>query len=57
MSDGPITAIGEQRLLPATLIDLPQVLAAATPGAPVIILLGLEPRAAAVALSEIREAL
>ncbi len=61
-ADTAVTAVEsasrpEQRLLPATLLDLPQVLTAATPGAPVVILLGLAPRAAAVALADLREAL
>jgi uroporphyrin-III C-methyltransferase / precorrin-2 dehydrogenase / sirohydrochlorin ferrochelatase len=58
----PVTAVESatlptQRLLPATLLDLPRALEAATPGAPVLILFGLAPRAAAIALADMKEAL
>ena len=44
-------------MIATTLIDLPQALAAAAPDGPVMILYGLAPRAAALALDEMREAL
>lgn len=58
----PVTAVESaslpgQRLLPTTLIDLPETLRGATPGAPVLILFGLAPRAAAMALADMKEAL
>ena len=46
-----------QRVIEATLIDLPGALAKAAPEGPVMILLGLAPRAAAAAAVELREAL
>jgi uroporphyrin-III C-methyltransferase/precorrin-2 dehydrogenase/sirohydrochlorin ferrochelatase len=58
----PVTAVENagrpgQRVIATTLIDLPQALAEAAPEGPVTILLGLEPRAAALALRNVREAL
>lgn len=55
-ADTPVTAVENaslptQRLLPTTLIDLPRALDGVTPGAPVLILFGLAPRAAALALA------
>ena len=44
-------------MIATTLIDLPQALAAAAPEGPVMILYGLDPRAAATALDELKEAL
>lgn len=60
-ADTPITAVENasrpgQRVIPATLIDLPAALAAAAPEGPVMLLLGLEPRDAAAAVA-LREAL
>ncbi len=60
-ADLPVTAVEsasrpEQRVIGTTLIDLPAALAAAAPDGPVMILLGLAPRAAAAA-AELREAL
>jgi uroporphyrin-III C-methyltransferase/precorrin-2 dehydrogenase/sirohydrochlorin ferrochelatase len=60
--DTPVTAVEKasqpgQRVIATTLIDLPRALAAAAPDGPVLILHGLAPRAAALALNEIREAL
>lgn len=57
----PVTAVENasrpgQRIIAATLIDLPAALAAAAPEGPVMLLLGLEPRAAAAAVA-LREAL
>ena len=46
----------DQRVSATTLIDLPAMLERVAPGAPVMILLGLAPRAAAAA-AEMREAL
>jgi siroheme synthase len=46
-----------QRVIATTLIELPAALAAANPDGPVIILYGLAPRAAALMLDDIREAL
>lgn len=46
-----------QRVIPSTLIDLPSALDDATPGAPILILFGLLPRAAATALADMKEAL
>ena len=46
----------EQRVIATTLIDLPKALADAAPTGPVMILSGLAPRAAASALSELKEA-
>ncbi len=61
-ADTPVTAVEnasrpEQRLIATTLIELPQALAAAAPHGPVMILYGLAPRAAAVAVDTMREAL
>jgi len=58
----PVTAVENasrpgQRVIATTLIDLPQAIEAAAPEGPVIILYGLEPRAAALAASKVREAL
>ncbi len=60
-ADLPVTAVENasrpgQRVIATTLIDLPGALSAAAPEGPVMILLGLEPRAAAAAV-ELREAL
>jgi uroporphyrin-III C-methyltransferase/precorrin-2 dehydrogenase/sirohydrochlorin ferrochelatase len=60
--DTPITAVENasrpgQRVIATSLIELPAALAEAAPAGPVIILLGLEPRSAAAALDDIREAL
>lgn len=61
-ADTPVTAVENaslpgQRILATTLLDLPRALDAVTPGAPVLILCGLAPRAAALALVDIKEAL
>jgi uroporphyrin-III C-methyltransferase/precorrin-2 dehydrogenase/sirohydrochlorin ferrochelatase len=61
-ADTPVTAVESaslpgQRLHATTLLDLPGALAEATPGAPVLILLGLAPRAAALAFADMKEAL
>ena len=61
-ADTPVTAVEnasrpESRVIATTLIELPAALAGATPGAPVMILYGLAPRAAAMAMTEMREAL
>jgi uroporphyrin-III C-methyltransferase/precorrin-2 dehydrogenase/sirohydrochlorin ferrochelatase len=58
----PVTAVENasrpgQRVIATTLIDLPVALAEAAPEGPVIILLGLEPRAAAIAMRNVKEAL
>jgi len=58
----PVTAVENvsrpgQRVIATTLIDLPKALAEAAPDGPVILLYGLEPRAAVEALSTAREAL
>ena len=58
----PVTAVENvsrpgQRVIATTLIDLPKALAEAAPEGPVILLYGLEPRAAALALGKVREAL
>ncbi|MFO1107039.1 MAG: siroheme synthase CysG [Amaricoccus sp.] len=58
----PVTAVESaslpnQRILATRLIDLPAALAATAPEGPVIILLGLAPRAAQAALDDMREAL
>ena len=58
----PVTAVENvsrpgQRVIATTLIDLPRALDEAAPEGPVMILYGLEPRAAALALSRVREAL
>jgi uroporphyrin-III C-methyltransferase/precorrin-2 dehydrogenase/sirohydrochlorin ferrochelatase len=60
--DTPVTAVENasrpgQRVIATSLIELPAALAEAAPAGPVIILLGLEPRSAAAALDDIREAL
>ena len=44
-------------MIATTLIDLPEALAEAAPDGPVMILYGLAPRAAALALADLREAL
>lgn len=61
-AETPVTAVENaslptQRLIPTTLLDLPSALEAATPGAPVLLLFGLAPRAAALALADMKEAL
>jgi uroporphyrin-III C-methyltransferase/precorrin-2 dehydrogenase/sirohydrochlorin ferrochelatase len=61
-AETPVTAVEnasrpEQRVIATTLFELPQALAAAAPAGPVMILYGLAPRAAAMALSELKEAL
>lgn len=61
-ADTPVTAVERasqagQRVIATTLIDLPVALAQADPDGPVMILYGLAPRAAALALTDIREAL
>jgi uroporphyrin-III C-methyltransferase/precorrin-2 dehydrogenase/sirohydrochlorin ferrochelatase len=61
-ADTPVTAVENasrpgQRTIATTLIGLPDALAAAAPEGPVMILLGLAPRAAAAAAVELREAL
>lgn len=61
-ADTPVTAVEnasrpDQHVIATTLIDLPKALAAAAPEGPVMILYGLEPRAAASALTEMKEAL
>jgi uroporphyrin-III C-methyltransferase/precorrin-2 dehydrogenase/sirohydrochlorin ferrochelatase len=60
--DTPVTVVENasrpgQRVIATSLIELPSALEAAAPAGPVMILFGLEPRAAALALSEMREAL
>ncbi|MBB5222707.1 uroporphyrin-III C-methyltransferase/precorrin-2 dehydrogenase/sirohydrochlorin ferrochelatase [Amaricoccus macauensis] len=61
-ADTPVTAVenaslASQRLHATTLLDLPRALDATTPGAPTLILIGLAPRAAALALADMKEAL
>jgi uroporphyrin-III C-methyltransferase/precorrin-2 dehydrogenase/sirohydrochlorin ferrochelatase len=61
-ADTPVTAVENasrpgQRVIATTLIDLPQALAAAAPDGPVMILYGIAPRAAALMLDEMKEAL
>ena len=61
-ANAPVTAVEnasrpDQRVIATTLIDLPKALAAAAPDGPVVILYGLAPRAAASALTELKEAL
>ena len=61
-ADTPVSAVEnasrpEQRVIATTLIDLPKALAEATPQGPVMILYGLAPRAAASAVSQLKEAL
>jgi uroporphyrin-III C-methyltransferase/precorrin-2 dehydrogenase/sirohydrochlorin ferrochelatase len=61
-AETPVTAVENasrpgQRVIATSLIDLPDALKAAAPSGPVIILFGLAPRAAAEALSEMKEAL
>jgi uroporphyrin-III C-methyltransferase / precorrin-2 dehydrogenase / sirohydrochlorin ferrochelatase len=56
-ADMPVTAVENatrpgQRVIATTLMDLPAALAAAAPSGPVMILLGLAPRAALAALGE-----
>ena len=58
----PVTAVEnasrpEQRVIATTLLELPSALNDAAPLGPVMILYGLAPRAAAVALAEMKEAL
>ncbi len=55
--DTPVTAIEnasrpDQRVIPTTLIDLPDILDAAAPKGPVMLFLGLSPRAAVVMANE-----
>ena len=61
-ADTPVSAVENaslagQRVIATTLLDLPRALDAVTPGAPVLILYGLAPRAAALALADMKEAL
>ncbi|MBP7241281.1 siroheme synthase CysG [Amaricoccus sp.] len=61
-ADMPVTAIENasrpgQRVIATTLIELPNALAASSPDGPVMLLLGLEPRAAAASAAELKEAL
>ncbi|MFT3973001.1 MAG: siroheme synthase CysG [Amaricoccus sp.] len=61
-ADGPVTVVENaslptQRLIATTLLDLPTALEDTTPGAPVLLLFGLAPRAAALALADMKEAL
>lgn len=61
-ADTPVTAVENAgrpgfRAIATTLIDLPAALAEAGPEGPVMILYGLAPRAAALALDDLREAL
>lgn len=61
-ADTPVTAVENasrpgQRVIVTRLIDLPQALAEAAPQGPVMILLGLAPRAAAAGVVQLREAL
>lgn len=58
----PVTAVEnasrpDERVIATTLMDLPAALAAVAPAGPVLILFGLAPRHAAVALPKLREAL
>ena len=61
-ADTPVTAVENasrpgQRVFATTLIELPAALADAAPDGPVMILYGLAPRAAALALDELGGAL
>ncbi|MBP7001276.1 siroheme synthase CysG [Amaricoccus sp.] len=61
-ADTPVTAVENasrpgQRVIATTLVELPNALAAADPQGPVMLLLGLEPRAAAASAAELKEAL
>ena len=61
-ADTPVTAVenasrADQRVIAATLIDLPEALAEAAPTGPVVLLFGLAPRSAAVEALNLREAL
>ena len=61
-ADTPVTAVENAgrpgaRMIATTLIDLPAALADAAPEGPVMILYGLAPRAAALMLDDLREAL
>jgi siroheme synthase len=61
-ADTAVTAVEnasrpDQRVIATTLIELPKALADVGPDGPVMILYGLAPRAAALALDDIREAL
>lgn len=61
-ADTPVTAVENAgrpgcRVISTTLIDLPKAIADAAPEGPVMILYGLAPRAAALLLDDIREAL
>ncbi len=60
--DTPVTAVenasrADQRVIATSLVALPDALACAAPTGPVLILIGLAPRRAAAALSELKEAL
>ncbi len=62
VADTPVTLVEAasrpgQRVIATTLIELPKALAEAAPEGPVMILYGLEPRAAALAFDELKEAL
>jgi uroporphyrin-III C-methyltransferase/precorrin-2 dehydrogenase/sirohydrochlorin ferrochelatase len=61
-ADTPATAVEnasrpDQRIIATTLMELPRALDEAAPDGPVMILLGLAPHAAALALAELKEAL
>ena len=61
-ADTPVTAVENAgrpgaRVIASSLIDLPAALADAEPEGPVVILYGLAPRAAALMIDELREAL
>ena len=61
-ADTPVTAVEnvsrpDQRVIATNLIDLSRALGEPNADRPVVILYGLEPRAATVALSEVKEAL
>ena len=61
-AETPVTAVenasrADQRVIAATLIDLPETLAEAAPTGPVMILFGLAPRSAAAVALDMKEAL
>jgi uroporphyrin-III C-methyltransferase / precorrin-2 dehydrogenase / sirohydrochlorin ferrochelatase len=61
-AETPVTAVENvsrpgQRVIATTLLELPAALAAAAPDGPVMILVGLAPRAAALVLDDMKEAL
>ena len=61
-AETPVTAVENasrpgQRVIATSLIELPAALEAFAPAGPVMILFGLAPRAAALALAEMKEAL